>query len=261
MVQSEIVPIKERCFLEQDPEINGQKYFCVSFISPEDILVQKDVFFFNRFLSKFAEDMNVFFTNTKDKFKDDQVVTDMLDNLKERHGYVFDGKELQQEVAFFKDKNNVQLESEFEELQGFRTTMRGIKIRGVYPTEIEARHRAEKLAKQDPAFNIYIGSVGCWCPWNPAAEGIEDKEWTDTQLNTLMKKYKDGEDLKHELYRMRKDDLLNKASQQKGPIVVVEDDVEIGKDGVSNTVSEANADLMQGSDPWLEAKKNSVSSD
>ena len=47
--------------LEEDKAIAGQKFVCVSFVSPEKILKQKDVFFFEEFLKKW--DYNSQFPN------------------------------------------------------------------------------------------------------------------------------------------------------------------------------------------------------
>ena len=38
--------------LEEDKPIAGQKFACVSFVSPENILKQKEIFFFEEFLKK-----------------------------------------------------------------------------------------------------------------------------------------------------------------------------------------------------------------
>jgi hypothetical protein len=38
--------------LEEDKPIAGQKFVCVSFCSPEQILKQKEMFFFEEFLKK-----------------------------------------------------------------------------------------------------------------------------------------------------------------------------------------------------------------
>ena len=38
--------------LEEDKPIAGQKFVCVSFVSPENILKQKEIFFFEKFLKK-----------------------------------------------------------------------------------------------------------------------------------------------------------------------------------------------------------------
>ena len=39
--------------LEEDKPISGQKFVCVSFISPENILKQKNIFMFQQFLKHF----------------------------------------------------------------------------------------------------------------------------------------------------------------------------------------------------------------
>jgi hypothetical protein len=36
-------------FLESDDEIRGQKFICLSFLSPEKVLAKKEIFFFNKF--------------------------------------------------------------------------------------------------------------------------------------------------------------------------------------------------------------------
>ena len=39
--------------LDEDKPISGQKFACVSFVSPENILKQKDMFYFQNFLKHF----------------------------------------------------------------------------------------------------------------------------------------------------------------------------------------------------------------
>ena len=41
---------KEEDFLEVDREIPGQKYTCISFVSPEETLRNKDIYFVHKFL-------------------------------------------------------------------------------------------------------------------------------------------------------------------------------------------------------------------
>ena len=42
---------QEEDFLEVDPQVRGQNYCCISFVSPENILNNKDVFKMNKFLA------------------------------------------------------------------------------------------------------------------------------------------------------------------------------------------------------------------
>ena len=48
--------------LEEDKPISGQKFVCVSFVSPENILKQKNHFFFQEFLKhyEFAKSVQKF---------------------------------------------------------------------------------------------------------------------------------------------------------------------------------------------------------
>ena len=90
--------------------------------------------------------------------------------------------------------------------------MRGIKIRGVFDTIEEAKNRSEFLKKIDNKFDIFIAQVGCWCPWSPNPNDLQNQEYAETQLNTLMKQYKDNMDSKDELFEQRKTNLMSKKS-------------------------------------------------
>ena len=48
---------------DEDPLISGQKFACMSFVSPENILQKKDVFFFNQFVKnwEFSKSMERYF--------------------------------------------------------------------------------------------------------------------------------------------------------------------------------------------------------
>ena len=46
-------------FLEPDDEIRGQKFICLSFLSPEKVLKNKDLYFFRKFLEFYALDYKV----------------------------------------------------------------------------------------------------------------------------------------------------------------------------------------------------------
>lgn len=207
---AELTPVKKEDFLDQDPPLRNQNFFCVSFISPEDVIQNKEVFFFHKFLNCFAKDLNEFFDLTTEKFSNDKVVTEMLGSLRERYDYLFNSSALGHEYSHYKEMNTKDLEQEYHEKNNFQTTMRGVKVRGCYDTYKEAKNRAEQIKKFDPAFNVFVGQVGCWCPWSPYPEDIENQEYAETQLNTLMKKYKEGQEIKNELYKLRKDELMDK---------------------------------------------------
>jgi hypothetical protein len=41
-----------------------------------------------------------------------------------------------------------------------------LKVRGVYDTLREAQVRAKVLQRRDPNFNVFLGQVGYWLPWD-----------------------------------------------------------------------------------------------
>lgn len=251
------VPVKERDYLEQDPEIRGQKYVCLSFISPEDVIRNKEVYFFSRYISDFSKDLGLFFTNICEKFKDDQVVLDMIGNVKERYDYVFDDRALQKEFEFFKSTNSANLEKEYLEKNDFQTSIRGIKVRGVYESLMEARNRASAIKRFDPKFDVYVAEVGCWCPWSPSGDQIQDQEFSETQLNTLMKKYKENLDVKDEYYRLRMEEKVKKVNEQRTQVAthpIAEDEAEDeGEDDATNEVIGDKPFVTD--DPWLARKQ------
>lgn len=213
-----LVDTKTHDYLDQDPELRGQKYVCLSFVSPEDVIEQKEVHFFGKFLTNFSRDLSELFTNLKIKADDTTNVgefslnmIEMLDGLKQRYDYIFDAKALGDEFNFYKQNNSEKLEREYLEANNFQTSIRGIKVRGSYETLLEAQKRAEVIKKLDAAHNVYVGQVGCWCPWSPYPEDIENIEYSETQLNTIMKKYKENQSDKNEHFNMRRDEMMNKA--------------------------------------------------
>jgi len=201
---SSLVSVAEADFLDQDPPLRGQNYVCLSFVSPEDVIKGKEVFFFEEFLKGLSDEMSQFFDNLKTKYPEDEGT---LNVIKERYSYVFNRESINDEFQSFVGKNSSVLESEYHKRNDFRTSIRGIKVRGVFDTLREAEIRAQVLKKMDDKFNVYVAQVGCWCPWSPSPEDIEHQEFAETHLNTMMKQYKDNQDKKDAFYQERKREL------------------------------------------------------
>ena len=202
--QTSLVSVKEQDFLEQDPPLRGQNYVCLSFLSPEDALKKKESFYFETFLSSFSKDMVDFFSNLEEKYKDD---VDTLKNIKERYSYVFDTDRIQDEYQYFVNNHSSQLDNEFYEKNDFQTCIRGIKVRGVFDTLREAEVRAQVLKRIDDRFHVYVAEVGCWCPWSPNPDDVQEQEFAEAHLNTLMKKYKENQAKKDYFFEERKREL------------------------------------------------------
>lgn len=219
------VSCQEQDFLEQDAPVRGQNYACVSFLSPEDAIASKDAFTVSRFLNAFAKEANEVLTHAEEKLgtveNDDEEARkenkQVLANLRERYSYLFDEQKLLEEFDKYKSSYSVQLQEDYAAAHDHQCSIRGIKIRGVYETLKEAQARAQHLKRMDPAFSVYVCEVGCWCPWSPDPEEIKDAEYSETQLNSLMKKYKENMVLKDEMYELRKRELMqDKAKEAEG---------------------------------------------
>ena len=142
-------------------------------------------------------------------------------------------KEAAMEEAYktFLFKNQKRLEDQFFSANEFRTTVQGVKVRGTYDTDNEAVARAKTLQKLDASFNVYVGQVGFWLPWDPEPHEVADQEYADDQLNTLMKKYNENEQKRDELYAEQKLNRLGNAKTRGTPV-----------DGPSSTPADMFAD-------------------
>jgi len=187
-------------FLEVDPKIPGQNFVCLSFVSPEKILKQKELFFATKFLDYIIND------NT-------QIVQDIREKMlnKELNPNYENVHQLYEDWKYLKNED---IEHEFYELNNYRTTMRGIKIRGVYDSNKEASIRAQVLRRKDPSFNVFVGQVGYWLPWDPECESVPEQEYQEGQLNELVKKYKENLDNKDNLYDQIKNERIEKAKKE-----------------------------------------------
>jgi len=225
----------EEDFLSEDPMLPGQRYCILSFLSPEKILKDKQLFFVEQFIKSYeidwktkylekyvADTVNAF--NTKlanaekafdlsgnsemvelcrsNRLRIDQFLMEyqavIEKNKKElTHSKVADA------WKDFMFKNKEQLEDKFFADNDFHTTVRGVKVRGSYDTAKEATMRAERLRKKFPHDNMFVGEVGKWLPWDPEPHEISEQDYGNDQLNQLMKRYNQNEEKLDEYYSSR----------------------------------------------------------
>lgn len=191
--------------LDEDKPIAGQKFVCISFVSPENILKQKNHFLFEEFLKhfdfsksnqKFEHFMNYLSYKYNIKFED--LNTDFFDFLKSEKDN-FDNTAVSNEYKNFLDANEDRLNDDFNMQNNFQTSVRGLKVRGSYSTQQEAELRCKLLREVDPNHNVYVGPVGMWMPWEPEAYKTGKVEYMEEELNNLMsEKIKNEEKAKQE---------------------------------------------------------------
>jgi len=215
-------------FLEEDPEIRSQKFVLLSFLSPENVLENKDRFFFGEFLKQYEIDYkiknlegflvsiarNINDSLTKEADRLDEAGPDLsgaaahcrksrlnMGTILETYHQFVKGNDaalkkttIKEAYEDFMFKNQVKLEEAFFEKNEFRTSIRGLKVRGVTATHGEAVALSKKLQRSDTLHNIFLGEVGKWLPWDPKPHQVQDQEYAEDQLNALMKNYKNNEE-------------------------------------------------------------------
>jgi hypothetical protein len=185
--------------LEEDKPIAGQKFVCVSFVSPENILKQKEIFFFEKFLKKW--DLNksmekyvqfLNFVSYKYNMSFDDLSNDFKDFINEEKVNLAQTS-MADEYKTFLDNSEEELEKSFNIENNFQTSTRGLKIRGTYPSMEEAELRCKMLREVDPNHDVFVGPVGLWMPWEPEAYKTGRVEYMEEELNQLMHEKKKNE--------------------------------------------------------------------
>ena len=220
-------------FLNEDPELPGQKVVLLSFLSPEKVLAKKELFFFQSFLNKYEFQLRVrslegYLAKTiqginqkldaqaeefdkrdlsgcadlcrTSRVRVDTVMDSLQTFIKENEKDMRDSK-LREAYEDYLYKNKTKLEEQFSEQNNFHTSVRGLKVRGVYASRAEAEARSKKLQRTDQIHNIFLGEIGKWLPWDPEPSDVTEQEYAEEQLNTLMKKYKENEEAREMFMR------------------------------------------------------------
>jgi hypothetical protein len=178
--------------LDEDKPIAGQKFTCVSFVSPEKIIKSRELFNFQQFLkqwdmNKSLEKFNHFlnFLAYKYNLNFDTISKDLQDFCKDEKDNLF-LTTLEDDYKNFIDTNEERLEAQFGKEHGFQTSVRGLKVRGSYPSQEEAELRCKLLREVDPNHDVYVGPVGLWMPFHPESYKTGRVEYLEDELNQIM---------------------------------------------------------------------------
>jgi vacuolar-type H+-ATPase subunit I/STV1 len=178
--------------LDEDKPLSGQRFACLSFISPEKILKQRDLFNFEAFLKQW--DMNkslqkynhfMSFLAYKYGLNFDNLTKDLQDFCAEEKDNLFTYT-IEDDYKNFIDLNEQKLDDSFNSTHKFQTSVRGVKVRGCYPNQQEAELRCKLLREVDPNHDVFVGPVGMWMPFHPEAYKTGRVEYLEDELNQLM---------------------------------------------------------------------------
>lgn len=130
---------------------------------------------------------------------------------------------------------------------------KGIKIRGVYNTMEDAKKRCEQIRQFDKVFNVFVGEVGSWLPWDDDPESAEEAVYAEEKLNQLMKSFKEQQVKAKEYHELRKQQQVEQSikslqtnvedkssSDDKDLNNIIENNIEDEKEGLNEYKNEIN---------------------
>jgi len=206
--------------LDEDRPISGQKYVCLSFISPENHIKKKELYFFEKYLKNFE------FRKTFDKYTQflnflaykynldfNSLTKDMEEFVEEEQENLF-LTSLEDDYKSFVDAKEEELQKEYSTQHNFQTNTRGIKVRGVFGSQEEAEVKCKMLRETDPNHDVYIGQVGMWMPFHPEAYKTGKVEYLEKDLNDLMAQKKKNDEISKEQFKQRVKESKQKAIRE-----------------------------------------------
>jgi hypothetical protein len=237
--------------LEVDKPIAGQSFGCFSFISPEKILKQREMFFFEEFLKqweinksmeKFHQFLN--FISFKYKLQFEDVIKDFETFVKEERDTIVKSS-IEDDYKTFLDRDEDELEKKFNVKHNFQTSVKGFKARGNFSSQEEAELRAKLLREVDPSFDIFVGPIGTWLPWEPEAYKTGKVEYMEEELNHLVHEKKKNEEVAKHTFEQRVKETKQKAidenkknADKHGTIITQDIDNNGNLVGVGHTTTE-----------------------
>jgi len=243
---------------DEDPSIAGQKFACMSFVSPDKILKKREVYLFNQFIKnwEFSKSMEryfefIHFIAYKYNLKVETLINDFNDFVKEESDKLKKSG-IEDDYKNFLDKQEDKLNESFNREHAFQTSVRGLKIRGVYSNQDEAEDRCKKMREHDPNHDIYVGPVGVWIPWDPDAYKTGRVEHLEEELNALHKEKLKNEEMAKKEFEERIRETKKKAileniekATKSGNVLTQTMDEDGNLLGVKETVDFDSRDAVQ----------------
>jgi hypothetical protein len=151
--------------LEQDPQRAHQKYCLFSFLPRKEDIAKR----FNK--CRYERIQGVLETNRAKLLERIQDDPDMI-------------------AAHVMATINDTLRDVEEDEGNERHRLNGaVKFRGAFENMDDAKAYSKHLSDLDNRFDIYLAQAGCWVPFDPSNESVEQHEFRDEKLNDLMQGY------------------------------------------------------------------------
>tara|TARA_B110000285_G_scaffold234220_1_gene310421 strand:- start:2597 stop:3418 length:822 start_codon:yes stop_codon:yes gene_type:complete len=198
-------------YLKEDPVISGQEVALISFVEPKNarLLQNKESFVACNFITHFLDS----YKKTaiyQSEHQDEELTAELkstldlsYENIKSKY-YSYQRFNLSTlEKAFGKEHN-----------KNKEPTVTGFKVRGVYPSQLVTKSKADELQRFEPAINVFCIPVGKWIPYCPLNDQEVEAEYQTESLNNLVQS-KDDEMKKRDVdYEQRKFRLQKKNAEE-----------------------------------------------
>jgi hypothetical protein len=219
------------------------------------------MFFFEEFLKQweFSKSMEKFhqfinFMSFKYKLNFEDVMKDYEGFVKEERDSIISSS-IDDDYKTFMDKAEDDLEKQFNIKYNFQTSVRGFKSRGNFASQEEAELRAKLIREVDPSFDIFVGPIGTWLPWDPESYKTGRVEYMEEELNQLAQEKQKNESAAKNAFDTRVKETKQKAidenkknAEKHGNILTQDIDTEGNLVGVSATSQEKALTSDSGSD-------------
>lgn len=195
--------------LNEDKNISGQKFVCLSFLSPEEHIKKRELYYFQKYLENFEmrksiEKFHNFlnFISYKYNIDPNKILKDMDEFIIEEKDKLFITT-IEDDYKTFLDNTEEKLLKEFNQEHNFQTSTRGVKVRGSFESQEEAEIKCKMLREEDPDHDVYVGQVGKWLPFHPDAYKTGKVEYLEKELNELMAEKKKNDEVSKENFKKR----------------------------------------------------------
>jgi hypothetical protein len=155
----------------------------------------------------------IHFISYKYNLKVDNLIEDFNEFVREE-GMKLKKSGIEDDYKNFMDRQEDKLNEQFSKEHSFQTSVRGLKIRGVFPSQEEAEIKSKKLRENDPNHDIFVGPVGIWVPWDPDAYKTGRVEHLEEELNALHKEKLKNEEMAKKEFEERVRETKKKAIQE-----------------------------------------------
>ena len=196
----------------------------------------------NKSMEKFHQFLN--FVSFKYKLQFEEVIKDFETFVKEERETIISSS-IEDDYKTFLDREEDELEKKFNIKHNFQTSVRGFKARGNFASQEEAELRAKLLRETDPSFDVFVGPIGTWLPWEPEAYKTGRVEYMEEELNQLAHEKKKNEEIAKTTFEQRVKDTQQKAidenkknAEKHGSVLTQDIDNEGNLVGVGHTTTE-----------------------